>query len=64
MDFALNEEQRAVFDMARAFADDKIAPHALEWDETGHFPIDVIWSTAMMTLEMMTLEMIHYTELS
>jgi len=42
MDFALNEEQRAVYDMARSFSDDNIAPHAIEWDETGHFPIDVI----------------------
>ena len=42
MDFALNEEQRAVYEMARSFSDDKIAPHAIEWDETGHFPIDVI----------------------
>ena len=42
MDFALNEEQRAVYDMARSFSDDNIAPHAINWDETGHFPIDVI----------------------
>ncbi len=42
MDFALNEEQLAVYDMARAFSDDNIAPNAIEWDETGHFPIDVI----------------------
>jgi alkylation response protein AidB-like acyl-CoA dehydrogenase len=42
MDFALNEEQRAVYDMARSFSDDNIAPHAIKWDETGHFPVDVI----------------------
>ena len=42
MDFALNEEQRAVYDMARSFSDDNIAPHAIKWDETGYFPIDVI----------------------
>ena len=27
MDFALSEEQRAVFDMARGFAADRIANH-------------------------------------
>jgi len=46
MDFALNEEQRAVYDMARAFSDKNIAPHAIEWDEKGHFPIDVIKQAA------------------
>ena len=48
MDFALNEEQRAVYDMARAFSDDNIAPHAIKWDETGHFPIDVIKQAAQL----------------
>ena len=42
MDFALNEEQLAVFEMARSFSNDNIAPHAIKWDETGHFPVDVI----------------------
>jgi len=46
MDFALNEEQRAVYEMARAFSDKNIAPHAIEWDEKGHFPIDVIKQAA------------------
>ena len=46
MDFALNEEQQAVYEMARQFSDDNIAPHAIEWDETGHFPIDVIKQAA------------------
>ncbi len=48
MDFALNEEQRAVYEMARQFSDDNIAPHAIEWDETGHFPIDVIKQAAQL----------------
>ncbi len=46
MDFALNEEQRAIYDMARAFSDENIAPHAIKWDETGHFPVDVIKQAA------------------
>src|SRR3974390_3147903 len=33
MQFALNEDQLAVRDMARSFAAEKIAPHALRWDE-------------------------------
>jgi alkylation response protein AidB-like acyl-CoA dehydrogenase len=48
--FALNEDHIAIRDMARAFADDKIAPHALEWDEKKHFPVDVIRETAALGL--------------
>lgn len=44
MDFSLSEEQIAIYEMARSFADEKIAPHAIEWDETGHFPKDVVKS--------------------
>ncbi len=44
MDFSLSEEQTAIYEMARSFADEKIAPHAIEWDETGHFPKDVVKS--------------------
>ena len=44
MDFALTEEQNAIYEMARTFADDQLAPHAIEWDETGHFPKDVVKS--------------------
>ena len=46
MDFAFTEEQTAIQDMALDFAKEQIAPHALEWDETGHFPVDVIRQTA------------------
>ena len=44
MDFALSEEQNAIYDMARSFADENLAPRAIEWDETGHFPEDVVRS--------------------
>jgi len=44
MDFALSEEQQAIYDMARSFSDENIAPHAIEWDAKGHFPKDVIRS--------------------
>ena len=46
MDFAFTEEQTAIQDMALEFAKEQIAPHALEWDETSHFPVDVIRQTA------------------
>ena len=44
MDFALTEEQNAIYDMAFAFGQENIAPHAIEWDEQGHFPKDVVRS--------------------
>ena len=37
--FALNEDQLAIRDMARAFAAEKLAPHAVEWDAKKHFPV-------------------------
>ena len=42
MDFALTEEQTAIYDMAFAFGQEHIAPHAIEWDEAGAFPKDVL----------------------
>ena len=48
MQFALNEDQIAVRDMARAFAAEKIAPHALRWDEEKHFPLDVMREAAAL----------------
>jgi alkylation response protein AidB-like acyl-CoA dehydrogenase len=37
--FSLDADQIAIRDMARAFADEVIAPKALTWDETRHFPV-------------------------
>lgn len=42
MEFNLSTEQQAVFDTARAFANAKLAPKALIWDQTKHFPADII----------------------
>jgi alkylation response protein AidB-like acyl-CoA dehydrogenase len=50
MDFSLTEEQVAIQEMARGFAADNLAPKAIEWDETGHFPIDVVRSTGDLGL--------------
>src|SRR5471030_919495 len=48
MQFALNEDQIAVRDMARDFAAEKIAPHAIRWDEEKHFPVDVMREAAQL----------------
>ncbi|MET0446291.1 MAG: isobutyryl-CoA dehydrogenase [Pseudorhodoplanes sp.] len=50
MQFALDEEQTAVRDMARNFAAEKIAPFALKWDEDRHFPKDVIRAAAELCM--------------
>src|SRR6266550_4801637 len=46
--FALNEDQIAVRDMARDFAAEKIAPHAIRWDEEKHFTVDVMREAATL----------------
>ncbi|PIE09940.1 MAG: acyl-CoA dehydrogenase [Rhodobacterales bacterium] len=38
MDFALSEEQEAIFDMARSFGEDRIAPNATTWEAEGTIP--------------------------
>ena len=38
MDFALSEEQTAIFDMAYAFGQDNIAPNARDWEAQGTIP--------------------------
>src|SRR5271167_456907 len=48
MQFALNEDQLAVRDMARDFAAEKIAPHALRWDEEKYFPVEVMREAAKL----------------
>src|SRR3954467_6654174 len=48
MQFALNEDQLAVRDMARDFAAEKIAPHAIKWDEEKFFPVDVMREAAAL----------------
>jgi alkylation response protein AidB-like acyl-CoA dehydrogenase len=38
MDFAVSEEQEAILDMARAFGEAEIAPHARRWEAEGTVP--------------------------
>src|SRR5215210_2174406 len=40
--FELSDEQRALRETIREFAESEIAPHAGEWDQNHEFPIDVV----------------------
>jgi alkylation response protein AidB-like acyl-CoA dehydrogenase len=42
VNFELTEEQRAIRDLARDFAQNVIAPIAAEYDESGEFPVETI----------------------
>jgi alkylation response protein AidB-like acyl-CoA dehydrogenase len=46
--FALNSDHLTMREMARAFADERIAPNALAWDEAKHFPVDVLREAAAL----------------
>lgn len=48
MQFALSQDQLAVREMALDFAAEKIAPHAIRWDEEKHFPVDVMREAASL----------------
>ncbi|UXA18964.1 acyl-CoA dehydrogenase family protein [Mycobacterium sp. SMC-4] len=44
--FGLDEDERVIAETAAAFAEKRLAPHALEWDQTHHFPTDVLREAA------------------
>ena len=46
--FGLSADQILIRDMASAFARDRLAPHALAWDEAGHFPLDALREAAAL----------------
>jgi alkylation response protein AidB-like acyl-CoA dehydrogenase len=46
--FELPDATRELRDTALAFARERLAPHALEWDEAKHFPIDVMREAAAL----------------
>ncbi|MDA8870886.1 acyl-CoA dehydrogenase family protein [Rhizobiaceae bacterium] len=46
--FALNQDQRSMRDMVRDFADAKVAPFAVQWDQDRHLPLDVVRETAAL----------------
>jgi alkylation response protein AidB-like acyl-CoA dehydrogenase len=47
-DWQLTDEQSAIRDMAREFADEHIAPHALLWDEKKYFPLEALRAAAAL----------------
>lgn len=50
MQFELTGEQQAFQSLAQNFAADRLAPFAAEWDETGHFPVEVLRQAAGLGL--------------
>ena len=46
--FELPEATRELRETALAFARDRLAPHAQEWDETKHFPVEVMREAAAL----------------
>ncbi|ART71899.1 acyl-CoA dehydrogenase [Mycobacterium dioxanotrophicus] len=44
--YELDDDERVIAETAAAFAEKRIAPYALEWDETHHFPVDVLREAA------------------
>ena len=48
MDFSLTDDQRAIQEMAQAFAREELAPNAARWDEESHFPVDVLRQAAAL----------------
>ncbi|HWF28253.1 MAG TPA: acyl-CoA dehydrogenase family protein [Mycobacterium sp.] len=44
--FTMNDDERVITETAAAFAAKRLAPHALEWDATEHFPTDVLREAA------------------
>ncbi len=38
--FGLDDDERVIAETAAAFAEKRLAPKALEWDSTHHFPVD------------------------
>jgi alkylation response protein AidB-like acyl-CoA dehydrogenase len=46
--FDLTDEQIAIRDMARDFAAEALAPHAVRWDEEKHFPVAELRAAAAL----------------
>jgi alkylation response protein AidB-like acyl-CoA dehydrogenase len=44
--FGLDDDERVIAETAAAFAEKRLAPHALEWDQNHHFPTDVLREAA------------------
>jgi alkylation response protein AidB-like acyl-CoA dehydrogenase len=50
MDFRLTDEQEMLRRTVREFAEAEIRPHVMEWDESQHFPMDLLPRLATLGL--------------
>jgi len=50
LNFTFSDEQTQLRKSVREFAEGEIAPHVLEWDETSHFPVEILPKLAEMGL--------------
>ena len=50
MDFTFTDEQKQLRKSVREFAEDEIAPHVMEWDESSRFPSEILPKLAEMGL--------------
>uniref|UniRef100_A0A7S2WBK3 Isobutyryl-CoA dehydrogenase, mitochondrial n=1 Tax=Rhizochromulina marina TaxID=1034831 RepID=A0A7S2WBK3_9STRA len=48
LDAVMTEEQREYQAVARAFAENELAPHAADWDRDSHFPVDKLREAAAL----------------
>jgi alkylation response protein AidB-like acyl-CoA dehydrogenase len=48
MQFALSEDQSAIWDAALSFATAELLPHSAAWDEDHHFPVEVMKKAAAL----------------
>jgi alkylation response protein AidB-like acyl-CoA dehydrogenase len=50
VDFTFTDEQHQLRKSVREFAEGEIAPHVMEWDESSHFPSEILPKLAEMGL--------------
>src|SRR5262245_13774834 len=50
MDFRLNADQQLLRRTVREFAEGEIRPHVMEWDQTQHFPVELVPKLASLGL--------------
>jgi alkylation response protein AidB-like acyl-CoA dehydrogenase len=50
VDFTFTDEQKHLRKSVREFAEGEIAPHVMEWDESSHFPTELLPKLAEMGL--------------
>jgi alkylation response protein AidB-like acyl-CoA dehydrogenase len=48
LDFNLTEDQQAIKQVAREFAESELLPHRMEWDESQEFPMEAFQKMAQL----------------